>query len=813
MSRLLLALLLLCASATSAARTFTVDDLIAMESYGQVLTSERAGLLLVERRRPYGQAPDYGAGGYFTDRTLGRIMSVGLQDLAKGLRPLFPQEDDAGYWMGSLSPSGLRLSVFRLRARVLSLGIVDLRRGTAEWLDVRPDLPARDPAPAWSGNDRLVVLERADATLPRMLRLGSTALERLAALAHAQGRGQASSTMVSATGSREPRRARLMEIALDGSARRTIAQGDLTDFALSPDGRSVAIVSVGDPVPPPTGLLGVSFASRRYRLRIVSMQDGRTRGSIPEVAPGVLQWSPAGSIMAVARPSGASDWQAAWFATVSPSGAARRLGTSDDVAHAVEPGDALRFQAAWTGGSLIALVRRGSAAPEWRHLDAGGSSSAAIPSGSYLMLHDGAEAILKSGHSLWRVRGRRSKPLPSHLAPLLGTYPDPFSIGDRSSLGPCGAIVLRQLVRGGRCPAQLATDDDEVLGGFRAGLVVRRTDDHGSETIEIMDALGHRTAVDRINAGLEDVTLPIVVRLETPTSNGAGLIHWLLLPRTGPRLPPLVVQPYPGRTFTPSPPIEARPWRNGIGTNALLLVSSGMAVLLPGMPATGRENPSEAVLPQVEAAVDAARRSGRVAAGSYGVMGHSFGGWAAMTIAARAECVSGVVAANGVYDLAAAHATMAGPDRIDLEAGIPFGASAGWAEAGQGAMRATPEQARSRYWAASPIGRAASMRAPVLLVGGDLDPVDLTQSERMFMEIARAGGDAKLLRFWGEGHTVSSPGNIRTYWSSVTSFLFGAARRAGAGEACLKAVRERAGAGRSGVTTMPQAMPRSSPGT
>jgi dipeptidyl aminopeptidase/acylaminoacyl peptidase len=60
---------------------------------------------------------------------------------------------------------------------------------------------------------------------------------------------------------------------------------------------------------------------------------------------------------------------------------------------------------------------------------------------------------------------------------------------------------------------------------------------------------------------------------------------------------------------------------------------------------------------------------------------------------------------------------------------------------------------------------------PLMVIGGDLDPVDMSHSERAFMEAARTGADATLVRFWGEGHEVSSPGNIRQYWDLVIRFF------------------------------------------
>jgi len=778
--RRLFAALLPLASVAAAERPFTVEDLLSMQTYGQVMAASRAGLLLVERRRPYRDAADYGQGGAFVDRMLDVVLAVPTRSPDAGLKPLFHQERDAGYWMGSLSPSGRRLSVFRLRNRVLSLGVVDLDRRTATWLDVRPDLLSRDPAPVWLDEDRLLVAETSDGGLPRVMRLGSAAGARLADLYAAQARGDASWTGFSTRGGGAPRQGRLVEIDVGRSTRRIVFEGEVVDFAVAHGGAVAAVVEAGAPVPPPAGPIGVSFGSRRRPLSLIRLRDGRRIGAAADVAPGLLSWSPAGRLLVAVREGGARTWRESRFVSFDRRGRSVVLGGAGDAAFAPEPADALRFSAAWTGRRALAFVNHGAGPSEWRSLSLGRSTGVSVPRTATLVAHDGTTAVLRSRSGTWHVDASGAMPLPPDAQPLVSVSLDPFAAGDRGDARPCGRAALavpsahrtRVDPADADCPAIVATPaGEDVLAAPPEGVVSRRVDAKGVETLLLTAPDGSRTVVDAINRPLASIASPRTVRLETGEAAGRKVVHWLVLPPAGHVAPRLVVQPYPGRTFGATSPVEARPWRNGLGTNALLLAGAGFAVLMPGMPRSADRNPVDDVVPQVEAAVAAARATGLVDQGAWSVMGHSFGGWAAMVIATRKPCLGGVVAANGVYDLVAAHATMAGPDRIDLGQGIPFGSSTGWAEAGQGAMRATPSEARSAYASASPILRADGVSASVLLVGGDLDPVDLSQTERMFMEIARRGGDARLLRFWGEGHTVSSPENLRSYWRRAIDVL------------------------------------------
>ncbi len=787
MHRLPLALALLLAAVASHARTYQVEDLLLAESYGQVLTAEVAGELLVERRRPYGLAPDFGYGAYFNDRTLGRILTAPLASPDEGLLPLFEQEDDAGYWMGTLSPSGRRLSVFRLRARLLTLGIVDLRTRKVRWLDVRPDLPTRAPTPIWIDEDRLLVVERTDGELPRLLSLGSAGARRLAKLDAEQSRGSGSFTYTGTIYGQRSATTRLSVIGINAPGRRILIEGDLTDLALSPDRRSVAAVTVEEQKVPPPKPIGVSFQSRRLRARTLSIDDGKVTSTVEDVAPGVLDWSQDGKLLLVARDVDATAWSEARVVSIARDGRVRRLGEAGDIAYVTDPGETLRFQASWAGSSVVAKIRHDHAKPGWRLLSSSFSRELPVPASATLAIRD-TEVVLSSGATDWIIGASGAIARPTSRERLSPISLDPFAAGPAAANACDGHEERKSRSRrerpacgGGVAPAE----GDTVVAVYADGMIVRRIDPDGVQTLVSLTVRHGPIVVDRVNGHLAGLERPNLRRLETIDRAGRRLIHWLLLPhRPTSASPPLVVQPYPGRTFDNRVPSEARPDRQSFATNPLLLVGAGFAVLLPSMPRAAEGRPTDEVVPQVEAAVAAARASGLVRPGPYGVMGHSFGAWAAMVLATGADCLAGVVAANGVYDLSAAHATMAGPDRIDLPLGVPYGSSAGWAETGQGSLGVTPWRSLDAYVAASPVFRPDRTSTEVLLVGADLDPVDLGQTERMFMELGRSGLDARLLRFWGEGHSLSSPENIRAYWSAAISHLRTGAARSNSGRRC-----------------------------
>jgi dipeptidyl aminopeptidase/acylaminoacyl peptidase len=52
----------------------------------------------------------------------------------------------------------------------------------------------------------------------------------------------------------------------------------------------------------------------------------------------------------------------------------------------------------------------------------------------------------------------------------------------------------------------------------------------------------------------------------------------------------------------------------------------------------------------------------------------------------------------------------------------------------------------------------------LLLLHGDLDFVSLAQAEEVFSGLKRLGKEAEFIRYFGEGHVLSKPANIRDSW-------------------------------------------------
>jgi dipeptidyl aminopeptidase/acylaminoacyl peptidase len=94
-----------------------------------------------------------------------------------------------------------------------------------------------------------------------------------------------------------------------------------------------------------------------------------------------------------------------------------------------------------------------------------------------------------------------------------------------------------------------------------------------------------------------------------------------------------------------------------------------------------------------------------------------------------------------------------------------------WTEDVQGAMHAPPWRDPARYLRNSPIFQADHIHTPLLILEGDQDPMPLMQGEEIFSALYRQDRDAVLATYWGEGHILYSPGNVRDAYRRGLAWL------------------------------------------
>lgn len=298
-------------------------------------------------------------------------------------------------------------------------------------------------------------------------------------------------------------------------------------------------------------------------------------------------------------------------------------------------------------------------------------------------------------------------------------------------------------------------------------------DDQGSRVVIARGQERSRTAVFQTNTHLRQVNPGRVRDLEYQRPDGERSIARLLLPpgqKEGERRP-AVVWVYPGA----SPGPRARPFfkaNHASPFNLQLLAAQGHVVVEPSLPLPDTSEPLD-ILPMlaqgVVPAVDAAVKAGYVDPERVHVMGQSMGGWATMSLLATTDVFRSGIALAGIYNLISFHGSCDPRfryDDSDLHAfKLAEMCERSWRLGGP------PWQDPGRYVRNSPLFLAERITAPVMIVQGDQDYATISQGEEMFSALRQLGKPVRFVRYWGEGHVLSSPANIADLWKRIFAWL------------------------------------------
>lgn len=275
-------------------------------------------------------------------------------------------------------------------------------------------------------------------------------------------------------------------------------------------------------------------------------------------------------------------------------------------------------------------------------------------------------------------------------------------------------------------------------------------------------------AEDRWIAGIETGE----ARRLTYEAGGRELTGWAILPpgREEGERHPTVVSVYPGLVHGDRPPPSVDPNTVWSVQAPQLLAARGYAVLLPSVPlprggAGPRESLDDAVIPAVDAAVEA----GWADPAQVGLFGHSYGGFGVNHLVSLTDRFRAAVSSAGLSDLRSQYGTFDARSRHGHMQPPVLGqlASAAYMEAGQGRMGGPPWEAPDRYRRNSPLSHVDSVETPLLLIHGDRDFVAVQQAESLYTALLRRGQRARLVRYAGEPHVVRGRVNVVDMWDRI----------------------------------------------
>lgn len=779
---------LICPSAAVPA-PFTIDQLLAQEQLGEVRLDPTRRWLVVQRYDRWDRAPRYDLDVH-TRLGLGRIQ---VFDLAAGARERrLDLPPGPGYVSLGLSPGGRRLAIGRLSGHAFELGVVDLHTGQARWLGLSPRQPIWGPSIAWRGDEVLLVAARPPDWPDFQFAVGFQAQERLARLWAASAQGELAASVLGSGRLRDqtPRAPSVGLVKIDlATGRQTVlAPGDVSDFALAPDGRTVAAVIDGEPLqltgPQPTTS---GSAMRVHRLRLVDVTSGRLSDPCPDadLMPRFLAWSPdSHALLFYARRGDTAFaqgdfWRAGIDGQAGPLdlGALRPvLDETFDKAGVVRGG--------WLGAAPVVLARpAGGGRPDYyRHGQRGWDNLTGVLAATPTVLgaSDTAWAVAARGQ-VWRLSQGGARPWGVSAGRVVSTAQRPPGFRGVFSFVP----ALEDLALTDQGPRPRRPWPGPVVPvapqGVEARLLARgvvidvRTDAHGVATVGLSSTGQPRRTLVTVNAALAAIDFAAPIAVHHAGVDGEPLVSWLYLPPDPPPAatagarPPVVVLPYPGDAPLAAPASQA-PGALRLTGNAQILAAAGYAALVPAMPYRPGKEPIQGLADQMLAAVDAADAQGLVDGRRVAIWGHSYGGYAAVAAAAQSPRFKAVIAGAPTVNLLSAYGRIGPFLNVVPEGGLPIAASTGWHESGQARMGVPPWKDPQLYLRNSPIIYADKILGPVLILYGDNDK-ELSQPQSLFAALYRQDKDAVLVTYRNEGHVIQSPGNVRDEHRRIFALL------------------------------------------
>lgn len=278
------------------------------------------------------------------------------------------------------------------------------------------------------------------------------------------------------------------------------------------------------------------------------------------------------------------------------------------------------------------------------------------------------------------------------------------------------------------------------------------------------------TPVIETNTFLREIAKGTAKQIEYRSLDGEKLKAWVILPtdyREG-KPYPMVTWVYAGSVARDEPSRQAR-INNPSSLNLQLLASHGYVVLLPSMPLKPIGGPSDPYMELTKGvlpAVDKVIELGIADPKRLGLMGQSYGGYSTYGLVTQTNRFQAAVALAGPSDLLSLYGQF--DPRLRYEPfphELPFMMS--MAETGQLRMSNPPWKDFGRFLRNSPLFYVERVTTPLMIIQGDMDFIPIEQGEQFFTALYRQGKRAAMVRYWGEGHVLEGPANIRDMWQRI----------------------------------------------
>jgi dipeptidyl aminopeptidase/acylaminoacyl peptidase len=730
-------------------------------------------------------------------------------------------QDGSGWWAPQWSPDGRRLAMLSTRGDNVRLWIWDRQTRALQQLTTRGvalKYSPRERPYRWVDARRILI-----PVLPGDAKPGGMVIEtRTPAIASTEWpkalAGDEVTASVLQSGvpvdlNSRPQGDLLRVDVVTGTAQ-VVIHGTIGSWRLAPRVEELAFTRPSTPYTPAADEplpLGVAIP-QVAAIEVVKL-DGTPvalRGEVsPDVVEGSLRWAPDGHALAFFGYPGRAQPPSLYLLKLADRIVVRRTLPELDITTMRQAGQEVQLE--WvSGGALIFVAAKraeGGGVPgvtarrDWWCLRADGSLKnltegfTTVP--SELWPQEGRAAFVGlAGGELWRIEplsGKvanltaRLRPPVARLAWPARTYrgTDQYRLPGRTydqvvlavEEGPDQSPYVVDLRAGETRRLETPAPGAELVeygpttrtaifwASDRQGLRVWRSDPDRGQPMLLAEA----------NTFLRNVAEGALIPIEYTSLNGEPLKGWVILPvgyRRGKRYP-LLTWVYAGAVWDKRPFGAISSINSSSSLNLQIPAANGYAVLLPSMPLAppGQTDDPLLRLPEgVLPAVDKAIELGIADPARLFLMGQSFGGFSTYGLVTQTRRFRAAVALAGLSDLISLYGQFDARARYtDAPQENLFTMSL--LESGQGKMGSPPWKDIGRYLRNSPIFFVDRVETPIMIVQGDLDYVAMQQGEEFFNSLYRQGKRAAFVRYWGEGHVIESPANIRDVWKRIFAWF------------------------------------------
>jgi dienelactone hydrolase len=813
-------------------RRFTVDDLLKLSDVGRAAVRPGTNTFVWEQSPPYDTLGDYGAGT--TGTWQGSDFEIFTLESGSNVpRKLFQPRERTTYQLGDFSRDGRFLTLLATRNGEVRAAVFDFQQRRLREFPLAPRF-LWNVDWAWLDNRRVAIAAHPEGAGPWPLTFRRAIGSHLTQSWEKSWKGQEASVDQydsSAIDVDRPLPGRLVVVDAESGHIQQLASGQFSALRPSPDGRWLA--AVRQSMLPQSTLEHphIDFTYARSVLTVFSLTGGPGEREISpdlDVLPDSIEWNPLSKRLAFFASHAGTELRSGDFWMADPSSAAVKVVPHTGLSLASQRaggGPQWPERAVWLNDSLAVFARSTPGQPgtlafedierkgvvdsrvgvlsvpaHWFLLSAHSAPRDLTPGMQQVsprpVLANGTRFIVVSDGRAWSLDA--SAP-PSRLFSRFDQRLDgltnllPFQAyktnggeGFFPIIGEPGKLARIEIDDGSPALKLVVLPPaTSVLATAKSGVALAQVGaGKGAELALIGPDGGGLRTLGELNPFLDQIAETRWTDFDYPNAVGSQRAHLsgcLLLPtdyQSGHRYP-LIVEVYPDR-----PGGCASPQRRGQFAMAArptsysehLLAARGFIVFRPdtggGISRTA-DGPQAALSEVVDRGVDAVIAAGYGDPDRIGLIGFSQGGFASLWIATQSRRYKAVVSLNGWSDLTSSCFAMDWEQQLaPTEMTSGGGAERYLTPAGSDfSMGGAPWKFPQRYIQNSPLWRSDTVSAPVLLIHSDMDAFDDTSYREFFTSLYIQKKDARLLIYRGEGHSPSSPANIRDMWKNIFSWF------------------------------------------